>query len=98
MNGTVENSPEMVQSVIEAAQRAGVPYKLQSAFLGVANDAGPFSRAGLKATTLVDFKVPQQMVSFYHQKKDTPEVLSIEPFINVLKLTFEWVRFSGESN
>ena len=40
------------------------------------------------------FKV-QQMVAFYHQKRDTPEVLTIEPLFNVLKLTFEWVRNSG---
>ena len=55
-NGTVKNSPEMVKSVVAAAQRAGVPYKVQPATLGTANDAGPFSRAGLKATTLLGFK------------------------------------------
>jgi hypothetical protein len=64
----------MVKSVVAAAERAGVPYKVKSAFLGVANDAGPFSRAGLKATTLLPFKVPQQMVAFYHQKWDGPEI------------------------
>ena len=56
------------------------------------SDAGPFSQAGLKATTLLPFKMPQQMVAFYHQKWDTPEVLTIEPLLNVLKLTLEWVR------
>ena len=34
MNGAVKNSPEMVKSVVAAAQRAGVPYKVQSASLG----------------------------------------------------------------
>ena len=96
-NGTVKNSPEMVKSVVAAAQRARVPYKVQPATLGTANDAGPFSRASLKATTLVGFNL-QQMVAFYHQERDRPGVLSIEPLLNVLKLTFEWVRFSGESN
>jgi hypothetical protein len=96
VNGTVKNSPEMVKSVVAAAERAGVPYRLQSAFLGISNDAGPFSRAGIKATTLNPFKFPQQMVAFYHQKWDTPEVLTIEPLFNVLKLTFEWVRHGGE--
>jgi hypothetical protein len=94
-NGTVRNSLEMVKSVVAAAERAGVPYKVQSATLGVANDAGPFSRAGLKATTLVGFKTPQ-MVAFYHQKWDTPEVLTLEPLLNVLKLTLEWVCNGGE--
>ena len=95
VNGTVKNSPEMVKSVVAAAQRAGVPYKVQPAFLGTGSDAGPFSQAGLKATTLNPFKFPQQMVAFYHQKWDTPEILTIEPLLNVLKLTFEWVRNGG---
>lgn len=96
LNGVVKNSPEMVQGVVAAAERAGVPYKLQSAFLGVGTDAAPFSQAGLKATTLLPFKVPQQTVAFYHQKWDGPEVLSVEPLSNVLKLAYEWVRNGGE--
>jgi hypothetical protein len=96
VNGTVKNSPELVKSVVAAAERAGVPYRLQPAFLGTASDAGPFSRAGLKATTLNPFKFPQQMVAYYHQIWDTPEVLTLEPLLNVLKLTFEWVRNAGE--
>jgi hypothetical protein len=96
VNGTVRNSPEMVKSVVAAAERAGIPYKLASAYLGVGTDAGSFSQAGLKATTLLPFKVPQQMVAFYHQKWDGPEILTIEPLLNVLKLTFEWVCNGGE--
>jgi hypothetical protein len=95
INGTVKNSPEMVKSVVAAAERAGIPYRLQPAFLGTASDAGPFSRAGLKATTLNPFKFPQQMVAYYHQRWDTPDVLTIEPLLNVLKLTLEWVRGGG---
>jgi aminopeptidase YwaD len=96
INGTVKNSPEMVKSVVEAAERARVPYRVHAAFLGIASDAGSFSRAGLKATTLNPFKFPQQMVTYYHQRWDTPEVLAIEPLLNVLKLTFEWIRNGGE--
>jgi hypothetical protein len=96
VNGTVRNSPEMVKSVVAAAERAAVPYRLQSATLGEGSDAGPFSQASLKALTLLPFKVPQQLAAFYHQKWDTPEVLTIEPLLNVLKLTFEWVRTGGE--
>jgi hypothetical protein len=95
-NGTVKHSPEMVKSVVAAAECAGVSYKVKPATLGTGSDAGPFSRAGLKATALLGFKVPQQMVAFYHQKWDTPEVLTIEPLLNVLKLTVEWVRNGGE--
>ena len=97
VNGTVKNSPEMVKSVVAAAQRARVPYKVQPVFFGGPGcDGAPFSQAGLKATTLVPFKMPQQMVAFYHQKWDGPEVLTMEPLLNVLKLTFEWVRNGGE--
>ena len=96
VNGTVKNSPEMVKSLVAAAERAGVPYKVMPAYLGVSNDSGSFSKVGLKAATLLGFKVPQQMVAFYHQKRDTPEVLTLEPLFNVLKLTLEWVRCGGE--
>ncbi len=96
VNGTVKNSPEMVKSVVAAAERAGVPFKVNSAFLGVGSDAGSFSQAGLKALTLLPFKVPQQQVAFYHQKWDRPEILTMEPLLNVLKLTLEWVRNGGQ--
>ena len=96
VNGIVKNSREMVKSVAAAAERAGVPYQLKSASLGVGTDAAPFSRAGLKAATLLPFKVPQQLVAFYHQKRDRPEVLTIEPLFNVLKLALEWIRCGGE--
>ena len=35
------------------------------------------------------------MVDFYHQKWDRPEILTLEPLSNVLKLAFEWVRHGG---
>ena len=95
-NGIVKNSPEMVKSVVAAAKRAGVPYKVKPAFIGVGGDARPFSQAGLNAATLLPFQTPQQWVAFYHQKWDTPEVLTIEPLFNVLKLAFEWIRCGGE--
>jgi hypothetical protein len=41
-------------------------------------------------------KFPQQVVAFFHQKWDKPEILSIAPRLNVLKLTFEWIRNGGE--
>jgi len=95
-NGTVKVSPEIVKSAVAAAEGAGVPYKTLPASIGVANDAAPFSQAGLKATTLLPFQTPQQMVAFYHQRQDGPEVLTIEPLWNVLKLAVEWVRSGGE--
>jgi hypothetical protein len=96
VNGTVKNSPEMVKSVVAAAERSGVPYKIGAATIGAGSDAAPFSRVGIKALTLQPFKVPQQQFAFYHQDRDTPEVLSIEPLLNTLKLTLEWIRGVGE--
>jgi protein-S-isoprenylcysteine O-methyltransferase Ste14 len=93
-NGIVKNSTEMVNSLVAAAQRAGVPYRLQSATLGTSNDAGRFSRVGLKACTILGFNT-QQMVAFYHQERDNPEILTLEPLLNVLKLTREWIRNGG---
>ncbi|MGW8226822.1 MAG: M28 family metallopeptidase [Anaerolineales bacterium] len=95
VNGTVKNSPAMVNSLVAAAQRAGVPYRLQPATLGTSNDAGRFSQVGLKAATLLGFNT-QQMVTFYHQERDTPEILAVEPLLNVLRLALEWVANSGE--
>ncbi len=96
VNG-VKNSPEMVRSLAAAAQRAGVPHKVTSYPLGGgASDAGPFSQAGLKAATLLPCQFPRQIVAFYHQKRDTPDVLTLDPLLNVLKLTLEWVRAGGE--
>jgi hypothetical protein len=80
----------MVNSLVAAAQRAGVPFRLQPAMLGTSNDAGRFSQAGLKAATLLGFNI-QQMVTFYHQERDTPDILAVEPLLNVLRLAVEWV-------
>ena len=86
----------MVKSVVAAAESTGVPFKVKPATLGTAKDSGPFSQAGLKAMTLLACKIPQQMVAFYHQKWDDPDILTIKPLLNVLKLTYEWVRNGGE--
>ncbi len=97
VNGTVKHSSDMIKGVAAAAQRAGVPHTVKPfPFGGGGTDAGPFSQAGLKALTILPFKVPQQMVAFYHQRWDTPDKLSIEPLLNVLKLALEWVRSGGE--
>jgi hypothetical protein len=96
VNGTVKHSSEIVKSVAEAAERAKVPYRVKPASSGVGTDAAPFSRAGIEATALLPFKLPQQLVAFYHQKRDSPEVLTIEPLLNVLKVNFEWVKMDGE--
>ena len=96
MNGSVRTSPELVKSLVAAAEIAGVPYRLNSASLGASSDAGPFCQAGLRATTLLPFRVPQQMLAFYHTKRDTPERLEIDALLNVLKLIVEWLRGGGE--
>jgi len=96
VNGTLKFLPEMVSSAVTAAQRAGIPYKIGSGGIGAGSDAAPFTRAGLKAETLLAFKLPQQQLAFYHQDRDTPSVLSLEPLENTLKLTLEWIKHRGE--
>jgi aminopeptidase YwaD len=96
VNGTLIYSPEMVSGAVAAALRAGIPYKIGSGGIGAGSDAAPFTWAGLKSITLLGFKTPQQQLAFYHQDRDTPDVLSIEPLLNALKLTLEWVKAKGE--
>ncbi len=96
INGTVKHSAQIVKSVAQAAERAGVPYTIKSASSGVGTDAAPFSRAGVDATALLPFKIPQQLVAFYHQKRDRPEVVTMEPLLNVLKVSVEWIRRGGK--
>ena len=95
VNGTLKFFPEMVSGAVAAAQRAGIPYKIGAGGIGAGSDAAPFTRAGLKSVTLLAFKTPQQQLAFYHQDRDTPDVLSIEPLLNTLKLTLEWVKNKG---
>lgn len=95
-NGTLKNPPEMVKSALAAAERAGVPHKVSPATFGTNTDAVPFNKAGLKALTLIPFKFPQQTVAFYHTYRDRPEVMTIEPLFNVLKLAVEWIRNGRE--
>lgn len=95
-SGTVKIAPEMQKSVVAAAERAGVPHSVKPAWLGAGSDAGPFSQAGFRATTVLPMKMPQQMIDFYHQKWDRPEILSIESLQNGLKLALEWIRGGGE--
>ncbi len=95
-NGWVKHSPEMVKIVVAAAERAGVPHKVMPAYLGIGTDAAPFSQAGLKATTLLPYNGLKQLMTFYHQERDRPEIMTMEPLLNVLKLTLEWVRNGGE--
>ncbi len=97
VNGFVKNDPDIVDSVRRAAERAGVPFTVGPfPFGGGGTDAGSFSRAGLKATCLLPFQVPGQMVRFYHQRHDAPDILTLEPFHNVLKLVGEWIRTGGK--
>lgn len=92
-NGMVKNNPEIVAELEEAANRAGVPSKVKPfPFGGGGTDTAPFSRAGLKSACLLPFKIPQQMIQFYHQSSDDYTVLSIEPLLNTIKVAIEWLK------
>ena len=91
------NNPQMVQSLAAAAARAGIPHAVKAnPTSGGGSDAGAFTEAGLEAATAQPMKMPEQMWAFYHQRHDSPDVLTIEPVLNALKLSVEWVRNCGE--
>lgn len=92
LHGTVRSAPDLVQELVAAAKSAGVPYRVKSAGPGTATDAAPFSQRGLKAATLFPFQAPQQLVAFYHQSGDRPEVVTLPPLENVMKLALAWIR------
>ena len=92
-NGLCKHSPEMVQSLAEAAEQAGVRYRVRSLPFGAAgSDAYPFSEAGVKAACVLPIRHPQQIIRFYHQPSDNYDVLTLEPFETTLKLAVEWTR------
>ena len=92
-NGLCKNSPEMVQSVVDAAEQAGVRYRVRSLpFGGAGSDAYPFSEAGVKAACILPIRYPQQLIRFYHQPSDNYDILTLEPFEVTLKLAVEWTR------
>ena len=97
VNGTVKNSPEMVKTRGRSGGARRGPLQGEARHPGRRDrrrppSAGPASRPRHCSLS----RCPQQMVAFYHQKWDRPEVLTIEPLLNVLKLTLEWVRNGGE--
>ncbi len=92
-NGLCRNSPEMVQSLVEAAEQAGVRYRVRPLpFGGAGSDAYPFSEAGIKAACVLPIRYPQQLIQFYHQPSDNYDILKLEPFETTLKLAVEWIR------
>jgi hypothetical protein len=88
LNGTVENSPEMVTSVVAAAERAGVPYKVS-----LASEPGATRAHGL-ASRPPHCLASRQMVASI--TKSGYFILTIEP-LNVLKLTEWYARGEGEN-
>ncbi len=94
--GSVRCAPEAVQAAVTAAERAGVPHRVKSAFVGVGTDAAPFCRERLRAVSLLPFRVPQQMIAFYHQPADRPEVLDPGALANVFALAAAWIEAGGQ--
>jgi len=92
-NGLCRNSPEMVRSLVEAAEEAGVRYRVRPwPFGGAGSDAYPFSQAGIQAACVLPVRYPQQVIRFYHQPADNYDILTLEPFETVLKLALAWTR------
>ena len=95
-NGIVKHSSRAAGKRRRSCPACRSALQGQAAPLGPGTNAASFTQAGLKATTLIPFKMPQQFIAFYHQRWDGPQNLTIEPLLNVLKLTLEWISNNGE--
>lgn len=94
-NGTIRNSPEIVEQLAESAQRARVPSKITNLpFGGGGTDAIPFREKGIKAACLFGMKIPSQMVQFYHQEWDNYHLVNQTALKNVLMIAVEFLRYA----
>ncbi len=93
VNGFVKNDVETVQTVAHAARVAGVPFRVRPFPFGAGGtDAFPFTVRGIRAVTLMPVDYPIRSMHFYHQASDDMDVLSIEPFENLLELAISWLN------
>lgn len=92
-NGFLKYKPELVGSVATAARNADVPYKVLNFPFGAGGtDANRFNKRGIKAVTLMPCDFPIRTIKWYHQSTDNMDVISIEPFMNLLKVATEWLK------
>ena len=92
-NSTVKYPPQFVDDLIQAAKQAGVPFIVRPfPFGGGGTDGLRFAEAGIPSTTLYSMRVPQDMITFYHQEFDNYDKINRETLGNAMKIAVELLR------
>ncbi len=92
-NGTIRNSPDIVDALVQAAVDVQVPFRVSPfPFAGGGTDAMPFREKGIRAGGLFGMRVPSQMVDFYHQPSDNYDKVNPRALENALRIALEFIR------
>jgi len=92
-NGTIRNSPDVVDALVQAAVDEQVPFRVSPfPFAGGGTDAMPFREKGIRAGCLFGMRVPSQMVRFYHQPADNYDIINPAALGNALLIALAFIR------
>jgi hypothetical protein len=92
-NGTIRNSPEIVDALVQAAVDVQAPFRVSPfPFAGGGTDTLPFREKGIRAGCLFGMRVPSQMVRFYHQPSDNYDIVNPQALDNALRIALEFIR------
>ncbi len=92
-NGTIRNSPDVVDALVQAAVDVQAPFRVSPfPFAGGGTDTMPFREKGIRAGCLFGMRVPSQMVDFYHQPSDNYDKVNPQALDNALRIALEFIR------
>jgi hypothetical protein len=92
-NGTIRNSPEIVDALLQAALDLQTPSRVSNfPFAGGGTDALPFREKGIRAGCLFGMRVPSQMMQFYHQPSDNYDKVNPAALHNAAQIALEFIR------
>jgi len=92
-NGTIRNSPDVVDALTQAAVDVQAPFRVSPfPFAGGGTDTLPFREKGIRAGCLFGMRVPSQMVQFYHQPADNYDKVNPQALENALRIAVEFTR------
>ena len=92
-NGTILNSPDVVDALVQAAVDVQAPFRVSPfPFAGGGTDTMPFREKGIRAGCLFGMRVPSQMVDFYHQPSDNYDKVNPQALDNALRIALEFIR------
>jgi hypothetical protein len=92
-NGTIRNSPAVVEALDRAADAVRVPHVVSPfPFAGGGTDALAFREKNIRASTLFSMKIPSQMVRFYHQPSDNYDIVNPESLRHAALIALEFIK------